>query len=113
MSPTYVTKQHQDELDEPFESLAPLAGFIPGAGPPLFILAVPGVFFLLMLAGPFAAMVTLLVVLAVLVAVVAGAVALVVAVPVLLVRFLRSRRLPRPSAPVVHALPVIRRDPVA
>jgi hypothetical protein len=83
----------RERLDE----IAPLIDFVPVAGPPIIFLAVPWLLFVLMLAGPFLLLVTL-------VAVALGAVALValtgaiLATPYLLVRRLREHRAARAAS---------------
>jgi hypothetical protein len=73
------------------EELDPLVGFIPVAGPPVLILAVPLVLVGLLVAGPFVVILTLVAVV-VLVTAVLTAAGLALASPYLLVRHLRARR---------------------
>ena len=71
------------------EEIVPLVGVIPVAGPPAILLAGPWILFALLLAGPVAVLVTMLIAL-----IAAGllivAIAAIVASPYLLVRHLRS-----------------------
>jgi hypothetical protein len=76
---------------QPTEELDPLVGFIPVAGPPVLILAVPLVLVGLIVAGPFVLILTLVALVALVLAVLAAA-GLVLASPYLLVRHLRARR---------------------
>ena len=78
------------------EEEIPLVGLIPVAGPPILLLAGPLVLFALLLAGPFALLVTLVVVLVAAAAVV-GLVAAIVVSPFLLLRHLRGHRLSMPA----------------
>jgi hypothetical protein len=72
------------------ESL-PLVGIVPGYGPPVVLLAGPWLLLALMLAGPFALLVTLVVLLAAAAAVV-GLIGAILAVPYVLFRHLRGYR---------------------
>jgi hypothetical protein len=80
---------------ETLAEIIPLIGAIPGAGPPVLFLAGPWLLFVLMLSGPFALLITLVVVVlvaaTVLVALIAAILA-ILAAPYLLVRRLRGHR---------------------
>ena len=93
--------------------LSPLLGFVPQAGPPIFVYAGFGAVLLLLLVPPFALLATLIAVaLVVAVSLVAFAAlaGAILAAPVLLVRGLRGHRLPGFSLPVprVHRVKVRR-----
>ena len=74
-----------------FREIVPLAEAIAGYGPPV-ILAVPWVLLALMLAGPFAFLMTLLAAMLVAAAAVVAIVAAIAAVPYLIVRHARALR---------------------
>jgi hypothetical protein len=76
----------------------PLVGVIPVAGPPAVILAGPWLLFGLMLAGPFALLVTVVVAL-VAAAVVVRLIRAILAAPYGVFRYLRQYRRPRASMP--------------
>jgi hypothetical protein len=79
------------------EELVPLVGVIPVAGPPAILLAGPWIFFALMLAGPVALLLTIVVAM-----LAAGLlIAAIAALPFLLVRYLRSVRARHATAPAV------------
>ena len=78
------TPPARDMLDE----LSPLVGAVPVYGPPIVLLAGPWLLFCLMLAGPFAVLVTFVVLVAAAAAVVALTAA-ILAAPYLLARHLR------------------------
>lgn len=71
--------------------IVPLIGTVAVAGPPVVLLAGPLVLLALLLAGPFAVLLTLVVLLVAAIAVVA-LIAAILASPYLLVRYLRGRR---------------------
>ena len=73
------------------DEILPLIGVIPVAGPAAILVAGPWLLLALMLAGPFALLVTLVVVLAAAAAVV-GLIGAILATPYLLVRRLRGYR---------------------
>ena len=81
-------------VDELFEDVVPVIDTVYVAGPPLLLLWAGTVLLALMLAGPFALLVTLVLVLAAAAAVVA-LVGAILAAPYLLVRHLRGRRVAR------------------
>ena len=89
----------QPTVGEEIDEILPLLGAVWAAGPPVVLVAGPWVLFALMLAGPFALLVTLVVLLFA-VAALAG---LIIAVPYLLVRHFRGHRVgPAPMrAPAV------------
>jgi hypothetical protein len=80
----------REELDETL----PLVGAVAVYGPPVVVLAGPWLLLALMLAGPFALLVTL-VVLLVAAAAIVGLIGAILAAPYLLVRQLRGHRPPR------------------
>jgi hypothetical protein len=88
----------RDELAE----IDPIIGTVFVAGPPVLIVWAGTVLFALMLAGPFALLVTLVIVFAAAAAVVALAGA-ILATPYLLVRHLRRRLATRPRVSQVSA----------
>jgi hypothetical protein len=93
--PTPSAVDDPPTFGEMLEEILPLIGVVVVAGPPVVLLVGPLVLFALMLAGPFALAVTLLLVLAVALVAAAVLVALtgaVVATPYLLVRRLRGHR---------------------
>lgn len=71
--------------------ISPLIGAVPVAGPPAALLGLPWLFLVLLLAGPFALLATIVVALLAAVLVIA-ALAAIVASPFLLVRHLRAVR---------------------
>jgi hypothetical protein len=75
----------------------PLLDFTPQAGPPVLLVAVPWLLFVLMLVGPFALLVTVVVLLVAATALV-GLVGVVLASPYLLLRHLRDHRAGHASA---------------
>jgi hypothetical protein len=84
------------------EDISELVGFVAEAGPPVFVAGGAAVFGALLLAGPFALAVTLVIAMALAaacVALLAGAVVVIVAAPYMLLR--RARRF-RLSHPVLH-----------
>jgi len=76
-------------LAEAVEETEPLIGFIPGFGPPAVLILGPWVFLALLLAPPFAVLVTL-VLLVVTAAAVVALIGTIVAAPFLLVRRVRG-----------------------
>jgi hypothetical protein len=94
-------------LGEILEEADPLIGYIPVAGPPALLVIVPWVLFALMLAGPFALLITL-VLLFVAVTALIGLVGVILASPYLLVRHVRGHRAGHASisSPVLQLLPV-------
>jgi hypothetical protein len=105
------------------EDFGTLVGFVPQAGPPVFVAAGALVFGSLLLAGPFALAVTIVVVMALVaasVALLAAAVAAIVMAPYVLVRqarryrfshrFSPAGRRPRPTSAMAVA---VRREPIA
>ena len=86
----------------------PLIGVIPVAGPPVIVVAGPWLLVGLMLAGPFALLLTIVVSCAAAAALLRLAVA-VLALPYRLVRDLRGLHAPRPSVRVPPARLVVRR----
>jgi hypothetical protein len=93
---------------EVLRETVPLIGVIPVAGPPVILVAGPWLLFGLMLAGPFALLLTVVVLCGAAVALVRLAVA-VLAVPYRLVRDLGGLRARRPSVRVPPARLVVRR----
>src|ERR1700754_1821924 len=83
MSPRHQHTRHADP------EISPLIGAIPVEGPPAILLALPWLFFVLLLAGPFALLATIVVAMLA-VALVIAAVAAIVASPSLLVRHVRA-----------------------
>ena len=85
----------------------PLIGYIPVAGPPVLLVAVPWLLFALMLAGPFALLLTF-VVLLVAATLLIGLAGVILASPYLLVRHLRGRRADHASisSPALQLVPV-------
>ncbi len=75
---------------ETLDETLPLIGVVPVAGPPIVLLVGPWLLFALMLAGPFALLLTLVVLLVAARALV-GLIGAVLAAPYLLVRQLRGR----------------------
>jgi hypothetical protein len=75
-----------DHLHPADPEIEPLIGVVPVAGPPAILLAVPWLLFVLVLAGPFALLFTIVIVLLV----AALLVAAITAGPYLLVRHLRA-----------------------
>jgi hypothetical protein len=71
------------------DEILPLIGVIPVAGPPVVLVAGPWLLFALMLAGPFALLVTLVVVLVAAAALI-GLIGAILAAPYLLVRHVRG-----------------------
>ena len=69
----------------------PLVGAVPVYGPPVVLLAGPWILLALMLAGPFALLVTFVLLLAA-AAALAGLIGVILAAPFLLVRHLREHR---------------------
>jgi hypothetical protein len=92
---------------EILEEADPLIGYIPVAGPPVLLVMGPWVLFALMLAGPFALLLTL-VVLFVAATTLIGLVGVILASPYLLVRHVRGRRTGQASisSPVLQLIPV-------
>ena len=87
------TAPEPPDVDGMLVDISSLVGFVPQAGPPVFVLGGALVFGSLLLAGPFALAVTLVVAMALAAAAVAlllAAVAAVVAAPYVLVRRARS-----------------------
>ena len=87
------TAPEPPDVDGMLEDLSSLVGFVPQAGPPVFVVGGALVFGSLLLAGPFAVAVTLVVAMALValsVALLAAAVAAIVAMPCVLLR--RARR---------------------
>jgi hypothetical protein len=100
------------------EDISPLVGFVAQAGPPAFIAGGALVFGTLLLAGPFALAVTLVVAMALVaagVALLAAAVVAIVAAPFVLVRRARGFRVSRPFLLAGHraAAVVVHREPLA
>lgn len=85
----------------------PLIGYIPVAGPPVLLLVVPWVLFALMLAGPFALLVTLALLFVVAIVLI-GLAGVILASPYLLVRHLRGRHAGRvsSSSPALQLVPI-------
>jgi hypothetical protein len=92
MSPRHEPTRHADP------EISPLIGAIPVEGPPAILLALPWLLLVLLLAGPFALLATIVVALLV-VALIVAAVAALVASPFLLVRHLRAVRANAEPAP--------------
>lgn len=98
----HPTTGHEDH------EISPLLGAVPVEGPPAILLALPWLFLVLLLAGPFALLATIVVAMLA-VALVVCALAAIVASPFLLVRHVRAVRArhvaerehaePRPVAP--------------
>ena len=98
---------HPPALAEPsfreiIDETDPLVGVVPLYGPPVVVLAAPWLLLSLMLAGPFAVVVTLVVAL-VAFGVLVGLIGVILATPYLLVRHLRGHR--APHAPLRTAAP--------
>jgi hypothetical protein len=93
---------------EMLAEIVPLVGAIAGEGPPVIFLAGPWLLLALMLSGPFAFLVVLVVVMLLAVTVVVGLTAAIVATPYLLVRGLRSHRAHRAVSTehAAHLVPV-------
>ena len=92
---------------EMLAEVVPVIGVVPVAGPPAIFVLAPWLFLVLMLAGPFAFLVALVVVMLVAAAVLAAlaaAVVAIVAAPFLLVRRRRGHRAPHASTGQVVAL---------
>jgi hypothetical protein len=91
-----------------------LIGFVPVAGPPAIIIVGPWVLLALLVAGPFACLLTIVVAL-VAAAGLVGLVGAVLASPYLLARHLRGHQVPRPSSDVhaAHVVPAKWRRAVA
>jgi hypothetical protein len=85
MSPRHQPTRHADP------EISPLIGAIPVEGPPAILLALPWLFLVLLLAGPFALLATIVVAMLAALLVIA-AIAAIVASPFLLVRHLRADR---------------------
>jgi hypothetical protein len=77
---------------EMLAEIIPLVGAIAGEGPPVIFLAGPWLLLALMLSGPFAFLVTLVVVMVVAATAVVALAAAVLAAPYLLIRCLRTDR---------------------
>jgi hypothetical protein len=92
---TTASTAERPTFGDMLREIVPLVGVIAGYGPPVISLAGPWVLLSLILAGPFAFLLTLLAVMVVAAAVVGALAAAVVAAPYLLighVRDLRARR---------------------
>jgi hypothetical protein len=89
-------------VGEEADETLPLVGAVPIYGPPIIVLAAPWLLLSLMLAGPFAVLVTLVVAL-VAVAVLVGLIGAILATPYLLVRHVRRYR--APHAPMHTPVP--------
>jgi hypothetical protein len=100
MSPRHEPTRHADP------EISPLIGAIPVEGPPAILLALPWLFLVLLLAGPFALLATIVVALLV-VALIVAAVAALVASPFLLVRRLRAVRANAQPEPAPAKEPVV------
>ena len=83
-------------LGEMVVETAGLVGVVPGYGPPVALVAAPWLLLSLMLAGPFAVLVTLVVLLFAMAALVA-LIGAILAAPYLVFRHLRGYRAPRAS----------------
>ena len=96
-------------VGEALEETLPLVEVIPAYGPPVVLVAAPWLLFGLMLAGPFAVLVTFAVLLVVAVALV-GLMGAILAAPYLLVRHLWEYRARHASmrAPVAQRAPAAR-----
>jgi len=88
------------------DETVPLVEVVPGYGPPVVLVAGPVVLLSLLLAGPFAALVTIVVALAAVAAVI-GLIGAVLASPFLLVRYVRGHRPHRASMPAVHTAQLV------
>jgi hypothetical protein len=104
----------RSSFGETLAEVVPLVEVVPVDGPPFAFLLAPWLFLVLMLAGPFACLVVIVVAMVVAAAVVAAviaAVAGIIAAPYLLVGRVRRRRRERhrsagaPAAPVVAIRP--------
>jgi hypothetical protein len=94
-------RSSEPTFGETLAELVPLIDFVPQAGPPVVFVLGPWLFLVLMLAAPFACLVTLVVamtVAAVVLVAVSGAVLFLLAAPYLLVRHLRRHWTHHPSA---------------
>ena len=89
------------------EEADPLIGYIPVAGPPVILVVVPWLLFALMLAGPFALLLTLVVLFVAATALI-GLAGVILASPYLLVRHLRARAADHvsSSSPALQLVPV-------
>jgi hypothetical protein len=95
--------RHQHIGNEDHE-ISPLVGAVPVEGPPAILLALPWLLLVLMLAGPFALLATIVIAMLA-VALVIAALAALVASPFLLVRHVRAVRA-RHAAEREHAEPL-------
>jgi hypothetical protein len=91
----------RDDATHPADrEISPLIGAVPVEGPPAILLAIPWLFLVLLLAGPFALLATIVVALLA-AALVIVAIAAILASPFLLVRHIRAVRArhnePRPA----------------
>jgi hypothetical protein len=88
--------------------IVPLIGFIPAYGPPAVFVLGPWLFLGLMLAGPFAFLVVLVVAMLVAATVLAALTAAILVPPYLLVRHLRRDRAPHASisVPTAHVVAI-------
>lgn len=111
------TAPERPSSGEMLEDVSALVGFVAQAGPPPFLLAGALVFGSLMLAGPFALVVTLFLAVAVLVMSVALVVATVVAIvkaPGMIVRHAHAFVFAHPVRLALHRAPVaVRREKIA
>jgi hypothetical protein len=85
--------RHQPSGRPADREISPLIGAVPVEGPPAILLALPWLFLVLLLAGPFALLLTIVVAMVAAVVLLA-ALAAIVASPVLLVRHVRAGRAP-------------------
>jgi hypothetical protein len=90
----HPTTRHEDP------AISPLIGAVPVEGPPILLLALPWLFIVLLLAGPFALLATIVFAMLA-VALVVCALAAIVASPYLLVRHLRVARTRREASRAV------------
>jgi hypothetical protein len=103
MSPRHQPTRHADP------EISPLIGAIPVEGPPAILLALPWLFLVLLLAGPFALLATIVVAMLAAVLIIAAVAAIFVS-PFLLVRHLRAVRAGH-AAEREHAEPVAKKEP--
>jgi hypothetical protein len=100
-------RHHTTTHEDP--EISPLIGAVPVEGPPAILVAIPWLLVVLLLAGPFALLATIVVAMLVAALIVAALVA-IVASPFLLVRHLRSVR-ERHAAEREHAEPLPAKEP--
>jgi len=100
-------RHHTTGHEDP--EISPLIGAVPVEGPPAVLLLVPWLFLVLLLAGPFALLATIVVAMLAAALIIAALVA-ILASPFLLVRHLRAVR-ERDAAEREHAEPLPAKEP--